>query len=227
MNTEQRSNIISKLSDVINDDRTALLEEVLNQRSRYLTVVLDDIFQPQNSSAIMRTCECIGLQDIHVIEDRNKHKTNRDVVKGSSKWIELQRYENETSRLECIERLKQQDYKIVAMTLSEDSIPLEELSVKEKLAICFGSEDTGLHKSIENNADYKVHIPITGFTQSYNVSVSAGISLYYLINKIKDTNQNWQLNKDEKENLLIDWLSKSTPTGKILLDKYKEETETN
>ncbi len=225
MNTKQRSDIISKLSGVINDERSALLEEVLNQRSRYLTVVLDDIFQPQNSSAIMRTCECIGMQDIHVIEDRNEHKTNRDVVKGSSKWIELRRYENEKGRVDCVEKLKQLGYKIVAMTLSEDSIPLEELSVNEKLAICFGSEDTGLHKSIENNADYRVHIPIAGFTQSYNVSVSAGISLYYLINKIKDTNQNWQLNKGEKEKILIDWLSKSTPTGRALLDKYKEESE--
>jgi tRNA (guanosine-2'-O-)-methyltransferase len=227
VNTKQRSTIISKFSDVINDDRTTLLEEVLDQRTRYLTVVLDDIYQPQNSSAVIRTSECIGIQNIHIIEDRNEHKTNRDVVKGSSKWVDLNLYENKNGRIECIKELKQQNYKIVAMTLSENSIPLERLPVKEKLALCFGSEDTGLHKEIEEAADYKVQIPITGFTQSYNVSVSAGISLYYLMNKIKDTNQNWQLTKEEKEKLLIDWLSKSTPTGKLLLDKYKEESEVN
>ena len=109
------------------------------------------------------------------------------------------------------------------MTLSEDSMPLEELPVNRKLALCFGCEETGLSKEFENNADYKVQIPICGFTQSYNVSVSAGISLYYLVNKIKETDQNWQLTDEEKEKLMVDWLSKSTPTGKILLDKYKEE----
>ncbi len=227
MNSEQRSNIISKLTDVINDDRIALLEEVLNQRTRYLTVVLDDIYQPQNASAVIRSSECLGIQNIHIIEDRNKHKTNRDVVKGSAKWINLQRYENKSGRIECIEKLKQQNYKIAAMTLSEESIPLEELPINEKLGLCFGSEDTGLNKEIENEADYKVQIPITGFTQSYNVSVSAGISLYYLMNKIKNTMQNWTLTKEEKETLLLDWLSKSTPTGKILLDKYKGESENN
>lgn len=225
MNTEQRSNIISRLSGIINDDRIARLEKVIEQRSRYLTVVLDDIYIPQNASAVIRSCECIGIQELHVIEERNKHKTNRDVVKGSAKWIELQRYENEIGRIECIEKLKQMDYKVVAMTLSEDSIPLEELPVNEKLALCFGCEETGLNEEIESNADYHVQIPITGFTQSYNISVSAGISLYYLTNKIKDTNQNWQLNKEEKEKLLIDWLSKSTPTGGALLEKYKEESE--
>ncbi|MBL1142040.1 MAG: RNA methyltransferase [Proteobacteria bacterium] len=225
MNTEQRSNLISRLSDIINDDRVERLQEVLNQRTRYLTIVLDDIYQPQNSSAIMRTSECIGIQTINIIEDRNEHKTNRDVVKGSSKWIDLNLYECEDGRIECIKNLKQQNYKIAAMTLNQESIPLEELPVNEKLALCFGSEDTGLHRAQEHKADYKVQIPITGFTQSYNVSVSAGISLYYLINKIKETNQNWQLTKDEKEKLLIEWLSKSTPTGRILLDKYKTESE--
>lgn len=225
MNTEQRSNIISRLSKIINDDRIARLNKVIEQRSRYLTVVLDDIYIPQNASAVIRTSECIGLQDVHIIEERNKHKTNRDVVKGSAKWINLNRYENETGRIECIEKLKQHDYKVAAMTLNEKSIPLEELPVNEKLALCFGCEETGLNKEIEDNADYQVQIPITGFTQSYNISVSAGISIYYLMNKIKDTKQNWQLNKEEKEKLLIDWLSKSTPTGSALLDRYKEESE--
>ncbi len=86
----QRSNIISKLTDIINDDHIERLEKVLNQRTHYLTVVLDDIYIAQNASAVIRTCECVSIQDLHIIEERNKHKTNRDVVKGSSKWIELQ-----------------------------------------------------------------------------------------------------------------------------------------
>jgi tRNA (guanosine-2'-O-)-methyltransferase len=227
VNTALRSKLITKLSDVINDERIDRLQEVLDQRTRYLTVVLDDIYQTQNASAVIRTSECIGIQNLYVIEDRNKHKTNRSVVKGASKWIELEHYNDKQGRTQCIHDLKNQGYKIVAMTLSQESIPMESLPVNEKLALCFGCEETGLDEEIENKADYKVQIPIEGFTQSYNVSVSAGISLYYLMNKIKDTNQNWQLTKEEKDKLLLDWLSKSTPTGKILLDKYKEEIEVN
>ena len=225
MNTEQRSNIIAKLTDVINNDRVSLLEEILQQRTRHLTVVLDDIYRPQNASAIMRTSECLGIQELHAIQDRNDHKINPGVVKGATKWIELNCYSGKSGRSECIDNLKQQDYKIVAMTLHEDCIPLEELPVDKKLALCFGCEETGLSKDIVKMADYKVQIPIHGFTQSYNVSVSAGISLYYLINKIKDTQQDWQLNQEEKEKLLIEWLSKSTPTGNVLLEKYKEESK--
>ena len=225
MNSEQHSNIINRLSDVINDDRVTLLHEILEQRTRYVSIVLDDIYQPQNASAIMRTCECLGVQDLHIIEDRNDYTINRDVVKGSSKWITLKRYKNSNSREDCLQHLKQHDYKIVAMTLSEDSMPLEQLPVEDKIAICFGCEETGLSETIEKHADYKVQIPIHGFTQSYNVSVSAGISLYFLINKIKNSGQNWQLDKKEKESLLMDWLSKSTPTGKILLDKYQADME--
>ena len=223
MNTEQRSNIIAKFTEIINDDRVAVLKETLQQRTRYLAVVLDDIYLPQNASAIMRTCECLGIQSLHSIQERNKHKINRDVVKGAAKWIELDCYSESMGRKACIEKLKQQDYKIVAMTLSEDCIPLEELPVDKKLALCFGCEETGLSRELEDEADYKTQIPMHGFTQSYNVSVSAGICLYYLSNKIKDTGQDWQLNQEEKENLLMDWLSKSTPTGRRLLERYEEK----
>ncbi len=225
MNTEQRSNIIGKFAQIINEDRIALLEEKLQQRTRYLTVVLDDIYLPQNASAIMRTSECLGIQSLHSIQERNKHKINRDVVNGAAKWVELDCYSESIGRKACIENLQQQDYKVVALTLSEDCIPLEELPVDEKLALCFGCEETGLSEELENKADYKVQIPIHGFTQSYNVSVSAGICLYYLLNKIKDTEQDWQLNQEEKEMLLIDWLSKSTPAGCSLLEKYKEKCD--
>jgi len=225
VNSEQRFNITAKFTEIINGDRVALLKKNLEQRTRYLTVVLDDIYYPQNASAIMRTSECLGIQSIHSIQERNKHKINRDVVKGAAKWIELDCYSESKGRKACIENLKQQDYKIVALTLSEACIPLDELPVDEKLALCFGCEESGLSKELEDKADYKAQIPMHGFTQSYNVSVSAGICLHYLINKIKDTDQDWQLNQEEKEILLIDWLSKSTPTGSNLLERYKEESE--
>lgn len=152
---------------------------MLEQRSRYLTVVLDDIYQAQNSSAIMRTCECVGIQDLHVIEDRNKHKTNRDIVQGASKWVDLHRYENEGGRIECIEKLKQQDYRIVAMTLSEGNIPLEELPVNEKLSICFGSEDAGLNTEIKKSQTTKYKSPSPASLKAI-MSPSAQVSAFII-----------------------------------------------
>ncbi len=153
MNIEQRSNIIANFTNIINEDRVALLKETLEQRTHYLTVVLDDIYLPQNASAIIRTSECLGIQSLHSIQGRNKHKINRDVVKGAAKWIELDCYSESVGRKKCIENLKQQDYKIVALTLSEDCLSLEELPVDKKLALCFGCEETGLSKDIEDKAD--------------------------------------------------------------------------
>ena len=225
MNKEQCQALIDRFSEVINADRFRLLEDVLDQRTRHLVVGLDDIYQPQNASAIIRSCECLGIQELYAIEDRNTHKVNRAVVKGASKWIDLHLYRQARGRRNCLDDLKQQGYRIVAMSLSENNLPLEQLPVDDKLALFIGCEETGLDKTIEAAADYHVQIPICGFTQSYNVSVSAGISLYYLTNRIKQAlpMQDWQLANEDRQQLLLDWLSKSTPTGENLLNKYKQE----
>lgn len=122
-----------------------------------------------------------------------------------------------------MKRLKQQDCKIVAMTLNDQSVDLEEIPIERKLALCFGTEETGLSRNLIDLANYCVRIPMQGFTQSFNISVSAGISLFPMINKLHDSSINWQLDANEKTDLYIDWLVKSTPNGEALMKHFLQE----
>ncbi len=224
MNQQDKEKIIEYLSGFINDDRQQLLKQVLAQRTRHLTVVLEDIYQSQNASAVVRTCECLGLQEMHVIENDHEYELNPMVVQGASKWLEIYKYNSGSNNSEaCIEKLKERDYTIVAMTLSEHALPLEEMEIDNKLALCFGSEEPGLSDDIHELSDTQVRIPMHGFTQSFNLSVSAGISLFYLRNKLNTSTVNWQLDIDEQEQLYIEWLAQSTPSGQALLKKILQD----
>jgi len=224
MDAGQKQQLIAELSTVINEQRQRLLQQILRQRTRHITLVLEDIYQAQNASAVIRTAECLGLQELHIVENKNEYQLNPAVVQGASKWIEIHRHKqaglDNTSA--CLEKLKSRGYKIVAMTLRENSIDLNALVLDRKFALCFGSEEPGLTEVAHELADEYIKIPMHGFTQSLNLSVSAGISLHQLVTKMRDSNINWQLNEADKTDLYIDWLAKSTPTGKVLLDKFNK-----
>ena len=222
MGAEKKQLLIESLSTVINEQRQILLQQILEQRTRYLTVVLEDIYQSQNASAVIRTAECLGLQEMHIIENKYEYQINPKVVQGASKWMEINRYKDagKDNTVACLQKLKSRGYKIVAMTLREDSIDLDTLCLDQKLALCFGSEEPGLTDLAHDIADEYIKLPMCGFTQSFNLSVSAGICLNHLATKMRESNVDWQLSDEDKTDLYIDWLSKSTPTGKVLLDKF-------
>ena len=227
MNEAKQQNIIDYLSGFINEERRGRLQQILEQRTRHVTVVLEDVYQPQNASAVVRTCECLGIQELHVIENRNEYRLNPAVVQGASKWIDLIRYnreEQDNSRA-CIEGLKQRGYHIIAMDPAPGGKTLDELDINNKLALCFGSEEPGLSATLQTLADDTVSIPIHGFTQSYNLSVSAGISLYTLVTALRNSPVNWQLDATDAAGLHIKWLALSTPTGEHLLESYLKEAE--
>ncbi|MYK68380.1 MAG: RNA methyltransferase, partial [Gammaproteobacteria bacterium] len=177
---------------------------------------------PQNASAVVRTCECIGIQELHVIENLYEYRLNPAVVQGSSKWVDLTRHnreEQDNSRA-CIEQLKQRAYRIIAMDPAPGGKTVDQLDIGDKLALCFGSEEPGLSATLTDLADETVRIPIHGFTRSYNLSVSAGISLYILVTALKNSSVNWQLDERDATDLYIKWLAASTPAGEVLLEDY-------
>ena len=185
------------MSGFINEERRERLAKILSQRTRHITVVLEDIHQSQNASAVVRTCECLGIQELHVIENRHEYRLNPAVVQGASKWIDLIKHnqaEQDNTRA-CIEQLKQRGYRIIAMAPTGKTV--EQLDIRDKLALCFGSEEPGLSADLQALADETVRIPIHGFTQSYNLSVSAGISLFTLVSSLRNSGVNWQL--DERD----------------------------
>ncbi len=214
--------LIAYMSQFINQARRELLQNVLAQRTRHLVVVIEDVYQSQNASAVVRTAECLGLQELHIIENRNRYKLNPAVVQGASKWIEIHRYreKDKDNTRDCLSGLKTRGYKIAAMTLHDAATRLEALPIDERLAVCFGAEDAGLTEAVQEAADYAVKIPIHGLTQSYNISVSAGISLYQLSSRLRESSINWQLNEQEQRALYIDWLCSSTVNGKKLMQTF-------
>ncbi len=217
-----KQQIIDYLSGFINEERRERLESILRQRTRHITVVLEDIYQPQNASAVMRTCECLGVQEIHIIENRHEYRLNPAVVQGASKWVDFIKYNqaDHDNTGACIKKLKQRGYRIIAMTPAPEGKSVDQLDINEKLALCFGSEEPGLSDSLQALADEAVRIPIHGFTQSYNLSVSAGISLYTLVTALRNSSANWQLDENDATDLYIKWLVQSTPAGQTLLENY-------
>ena len=213
------------MSGFINEGRRERLAKILSQRTRHITVVLEDIYQSQNASAVVRTCECLGIQELHVIENHYEYRLNPAVVQGASKWIDLIKHnqaEQDNTRA-CIEQLKQRGYRIIAMAPTGKTV--EQLDIRDKLALCFGSEEPGLSADLQALADETVRIPIHGFTQSYNLSVSAGISLFTLVSSLRNSGVNWQLDERDATDLFIKWLVQSTPSGEPLLENYLKQLE--
>ncbi|WNY63716.1 RNA methyltransferase [Borreliella americana] len=191
---------IGVLSKFITDEKKARIEKVLSLRTNYLTFALEDIFQSQNASATIRTGEILGLSDVHVIEKKNKYTLNPDVTLGSSQWINLNKYKNATF---AIDRLRSDGYKIVATSLNEKSINLENFPINNKMAIFFGTELTGLSAEVLEVADLYVKIPMYGFTQSYNISVAVSIVIYSLLIRLRKSSIDYLLNEVEKSNLRL------------------------
>lgn len=227
MTTEKQQNIIDYLAGFINEERRERLQQVLGERTRHITVVLEDIYQPQNASAVMRTCECLGIQELHVIENRHEYRLNPAVVQGASKWIDLVKHnrEDQDNSRACLKNLRQRGYRIIAMDPAPEGKTVEQLDIGGKLALCFGSEEPGLSATLRDQADETVRIPIHGFTRSYNLSVSAGIALHTLVTAMRNSAADWQLDEDDATDLYIRWLAQSTPSGQTLLEDYLKQLE--
>jgi len=187
------------------------MEEILAQRTRYVTVALEDVYQSQNVSAVLRTCECFGIQDVHIIENYNPYSINPMVLKGSDKWLNIHRYNRgDDNTVVAVRRLKSQGYRIIATSLHEGSIALNSFDVEHgKCAVIFGNEHQGVSEYMMEHADEYLKIPMYGFTQSFNLSVAAGIILSGFVEKIRNSNVVWQLSNPEKDFLLAQWLQSS------------------
>ena len=214
--TEQDRALLRYFNSFISEHKLDLFDKILKQRTRHLTVVLEDIFQPQNASAVLRTCDCTGVQDIHIVEERNVYNVNPEVAMGSTKWLNLHKYDNGENRiLSAYEKLRKQGYRIVATTPHTNDCTLEELPLDQKTALVFGTELNGLTDTAIENADAYVRIPMYGFTESYNISVSAALTLYTLMAKLRNSNINWQLSEEDEFNIRLFWAKNSVKTPEL------------
>jgi len=200
--------LLDYLGKYITSHKKSVMEKVLSQRTRYFTVVLEDIFKPHNASAVLRTCDCFGIQDVHVIERTNQYKINPFVTRGASQWIDLQKYYHpEGSAVQaCFSELRRKGYKIFGTSPSESSIAAYEIPTDEKLALVFGNEHEGISDEVKQNVDGLVHIPMAGFTESFNISVAASILLYEVVKKANMQQiPSYFLTEEEKQELRLKW----------------------
>jgi tRNA (guanosine-2'-O-)-methyltransferase len=222
--TQTRRYLISSIKEMISEERWAKFQEVLSYRTSYLTVVLEDIFQPHNASAVIRTCELSGIYNLHVIENQNQYNINPDIVVGSDKWINIFKYNAEPhNTVQCYKELRENGYRIVATSPHKNDCLLEDLPLDQKTALIFGNEGFGLSKAAIKHADAYVKIPSVGFTESYNISVSVALCLYQLTSRLRAGNYSWQLTGEEKEIMLLDYAIKSVRKPGLLLKRLLSE----
>ncbi|MGQ7871220.1 TrmH family RNA methyltransferase [Sunxiuqinia sp. sy24] len=216
---------IAYLSECLTPERKELFERVLEDRTRYLTVVLEDIFQPQNASAVLRSVDCFGVQDVHVIENRNEFTVDREVAMGASKWLSVHKYAGqEHNSLNAIRHLREQGYRIVATTPHEGDTNLEEFDLeKGKCALIFGTELTGISEVVQNEADEFLKIPMHGFTESFNISVSAAIILHHLTYLMRGNPAiDWKLSEEDKAAIKLSWIRRTLKRSELLEQRYEK-----
>lgn len=212
MTIEEKKSLIQEISKIITPERFAKMQEIVKERTDYVTVVLEDIFKPQNASAALRSCDGFGIANVHIIEDKFKFKPCDHISKGSSKWLKLNYYNTpgENNTKNCFDALRSQGYKVVATTPHEKNLLLPDLPIDTPIALVMGNEQTGISDYVFENADMFVKIPIYGFVESYNISVSASVCLYQAVTKVRACVKDWQLSESEMTDLILEWLLKTT-----------------
>ena len=206
INGKDKEKLLEFLNSYVSENKKELFNQIIKYRTRHITVVLEDIFQPHNASAVLRSCDCFGIQDVHIIENKNIYEVNPDVALGSSKWLNLIKYNSEDNNtLQAYDALRKKGYKIVATTPHKNDTLLDELDITGKTALVFGTELNGLSDIAIENADDYVKIPMYGFTESFNISVSAAIILHHLTEKLRNSSVNWKLTDEEMLDIKLNW----------------------
>ncbi|MFT5336341.1 MAG: tRNA (guanosine-2'-O-)-methyltransferase [Sphingobacteriales bacterium] len=217
MTTEETIQI---LRPFLTENRSELFEKVINQRTRKLTVVLEDIYDPHNANAVIRSCDCFGIQDSHLIEVNSNFQVSRHVTTGSVKWLNVFRYrqfaaENRTKG--TLDQLKSQGYKIVATTPHTQNTP-DQISFDKPIALVMGNESVGISKTVMEEADELVQIPMLGFTESFNLSVATALFFQTFRAKLeKEYPGDYFLSQDEKNEILLDWMKKTVKSSEAIL----------
>lgn len=217
------SRLYDLLSEHLTEHKRNLFEVILAERTRHVTLVMEDLYQAQNTSAIQRSAESFGVQDLHVIENKHTFSHHRRISKGSSDWLTMHRYNaqgNNNSEI-CLSALKKNGYQIVVTALHEKTIALHEVDLSQKTAVLVGTELTGASEVAMQMADVYMKIPTVGFTESLNVSVASAIIMQHLTQRMRDEKQPWRLTDEEKLQLKIEWAKRSIYWSKYIVEMWE------
>lgn len=219
MEDSQNAGLIEFLENLLTAERKVLFNKVINQRTNHFTVATEDVYQLHNTSAVIRSCDVFGIQNIHVIEERNRKKIDREIAMGAQKWVSLTRHH---SSVESIKHLKKKGYRIVGTTPHGKATKLDDFDISKPAAIFFGTEKEGLSTEVMNSADEFITIPMRGFTDSLNISVSAAIILQHITQRLRSSEIIWELSENEKNAVKFEWLSKSFKNLPQLIKRFQD-----
>lgn len=212
------SGLLEYLEGFLTEGRKKRFREILSQRTRYLTVALEDVFQLHNASAVVRSCDVFGIQDAHLIEGRFGQRLDKNIALGAQKWVDLHRYDSSET---CVENLRDLGYRIVATSPHASSYTPLDLPLDQPVALFFGTEKEGLSAQLLAQADLHLTIPMAGFTESLNISVAAAIVLYDLTRRLKASGTPWQLSDSEILEKRMDWTRKTIKSADDIITRFE------
>ena len=213
--------LLDYLESYLTENRRKRFQKVLSQRTKHFTVATEDVYQLHNTSAVIRSCDVFGIQEVNIVEEVNSKRIDREIAMGAQKWVDLNRYHTTKS---CIEDLKSKGYQIVATTPHAQDCELIDFDISKKSCFFFGRETEGLSQQVIDKADSFLKIPMVGFTESLNISVSAAIILQYATSKLRKSDIKWQLTEQEIIEKRFDWIKKTIKNYDAIIEHYKSKT---
>ena len=210
------------LENILTENRKAKFLKVLENRTKHFTVVVEDVFQMHNASAVMRSCEVFGIQELSVIEERYGKSIDKEIAMGAQKWVDINKFNNVTH---CIDTLKNQGYQIIATSPHEKDCLLDDFDISKPSALFFGTERDGLSDEILQRADSFLKIPMAGFTESLNISVSAAIIIQNLTSRLRQSQIDWHLSEEEILEKRLAWARSSIKDIKRIEERYFSNME--
>ena len=211
---------LAYLEGFLTENRKERFQKVLENRTNHFTIAVEDVFQFHNTSAVMRGCEVFGIQEINIVEQRFGKDIDKEIAMGAQKWVDINRFENINN---CIQNLKTKGYQIIATTPHDDSCLLHEFDISKKSALFFGTEKEGLSEEVMKQADGFLKIPMVGFTESLNISVSAAIIIQDITSRLRLSNIDWQLTENELLEKRLAWAKNSIKDIKRIEERYYSE----
>jgi tRNA (guanosine-2'-O-)-methyltransferase len=216
--------VLEEFYKIITPNKVELFEKIAPQRSRHLVVGLENIQQDHNASAIMRTMDCLGFQELHLIEKNNNYQFQRDIALGAARWLDVVQHQQEPEPvLDSIAHLRQKGYQIVATSPHINASTPQNIDLTQPIALFFGAEKHGISEELSANADAFLHIPMHGFTESFNLSVSAALVLSALRTRLEAGSIDWLLSPEAQTELKISWCERILNGGPQLAQKFREE----
>ena len=217
--------LVQYLKAFVANERRELFEEKIQQRTKHITVVLENVFQGRNISASIRSADSFGIQDVHIIENNNIFNDDSEVSMGAEKWITITRYnQKKHNSIEAIKKLKSEGYQIIATTPHNTDCDLFDVDVsRQKVALIFGAEVKGCSEQTLALADKKMKIPMYGFTESFNLSVSVSLCLQHLTYKLRKADFDWRMTEDEQDKAMLQWLRNSIKASAKIEDEYLKQ----